>query len=134
VVLGGAAAVLAAGITQVAAIGVRVREVPRDGVVDRRLDELAEARDEPVDEREHDRETHRPPRVAEAHGCGKRTGPDMALPGLGPVGGCSLLLFATLIVQVRLVEEPHLASVFGPDYAAYARRTGRFVPGVGLLR
>jgi protein-S-isoprenylcysteine O-methyltransferase Ste14 len=48
--------------------------------------------------------------------------------------GASLLLFATLVVQVRLVEEPHLARVFGPDYAAYARRTGRFVPGVGLLR
>lgn len=48
---------------------------------------------------------------------------------LGAAG--TLLLFGTLAVQVRLVEEPHLSHAFGPDYAAYSRRTGRFIPGIG---
>ena len=37
-------------------------------------------------------------------------------------------------VQARFVEEPHLLRAHGEEYAAYARRTGRFVPGVGRLR
>jgi protein-S-isoprenylcysteine O-methyltransferase Ste14 len=41
------------------------------------------------------------------------------------------ILFATFVVQVRLVEEPHLAAMFGDAYVAYAARTGRFVPGIG---
>jgi protein-S-isoprenylcysteine O-methyltransferase Ste14 len=48
--------------------------------------------------------------------------------------GATLLLVAAVAVQVRLVEEPHLASAFGPDYLAYAGRTGRFLPRPGRRR
>jgi protein-S-isoprenylcysteine O-methyltransferase Ste14 len=48
--------------------------------------------------------------------------------GLPPV------LVVSLQLQVRLVEEPHLVSVFGEPYRAWAARTGRFVPWVGRLR
>lgn len=44
------------------------------------------------------------------------------------------LLFATIVVQVRRVEEPYLLAAFGDEYVVYASRTGRFVPGVGRLR
>lgn len=45
-----------------------------------------------------------------------------------------LLALATAIeMQVRLVEEPHLVRVHDDEYAAYAARVGRFLPGVGLL-
>lgn len=51
------------------------------------------------------------------------------------IGMCAAaVLFATLVIQVRRVEEPHLLRVFGEEYALYARRTGRFVPGLGTLR
>jgi protein-S-isoprenylcysteine O-methyltransferase Ste14 len=43
------------------------------------------------------------------------------------------LLLVSLEVQTRLVEEPYLLRKHGDDYAAYARRVGRFVPGVGRL-
>jgi protein-S-isoprenylcysteine O-methyltransferase Ste14 len=40
-----------------------------------------------------------------------------------------------LVVGVRLqaiaVEEPHLRTVHGPAYEAWARRTGRFLPPMG---
>jgi len=42
-------------------------------------------------------------------------------------------LFVALELQVRVVEEPHLARVHGDAYLRYARRTGRFLPGVGRL-
>ncbi|KAA5835280.1 isoprenylcysteine carboxylmethyltransferase family protein [Saccharopolyspora hirsuta] len=46
-----------------------------------------------------------------------------------------LLGFACLVaaveIQVRLVEEPHLARIHGAAYAAYAARVGRFLPGIG---
>lgn len=45
----------------------------------------------------------------------------------------TVVLFATLIVQVREVEEPHLVRTFGEDFLTYARRTGRFLPGLGRL-
>lgn len=49
----------------------------------------------------------------------------------------ALVGFAALVValelQVRLVEEPYLLEQHGEAYRAYARRTGRFVPGVGRL-
>ena len=49
----------------------------------------------------------------------------------------SAAAFAFLIVgleiQVRHVEEPHLARVHPGTYLAYARRVGRFVPWVGHL-
>jgi protein-S-isoprenylcysteine O-methyltransferase Ste14 len=34
---------------------------------------------------------------------------------------------------IRAVEAPYLLRVHGPAYAAYAARTGRFLPGVGRL-
>lgn len=37
-------------------------------------------------------------------------------------------------LQARFVEEPHLLKVHGAAYADYARRAGRFVPGLGRLR
>jgi protein-S-isoprenylcysteine O-methyltransferase Ste14 len=37
-------------------------------------------------------------------------------------------------LQVRFVEEPHLQHIHGNEYARYAARTGRFVPGVGRMR
>lgn len=43
------------------------------------------------------------------------------------------VLVATVELQVRLVEEPHLLRTHGADYAGWAARTGRFVPGVGKL-
>ena len=43
-----------------------------------------------------------------------------------------LALIAAVEIQVRLVEEPYLARTHGAAYADSARRTGRFVPGLGL--
>jgi protein-S-isoprenylcysteine O-methyltransferase Ste14 len=43
-------------------------------------------------------------------------------------------LLVALEIQTRLVEEPYLLTAHGETYAAYAARTGRFVPGVGRLR
>jgi len=40
-------------------------------------------------------------------------------------------LFAALEVQVRLVEEPYLRTVHGPDYERYTATAGRFLPGLG---
>jgi protein-S-isoprenylcysteine O-methyltransferase Ste14 len=37
-------------------------------------------------------------------------------------------------VLVRLVEEPYLRRVHGERYIEYARRTGRFLPGIGRER
>jgi protein-S-isoprenylcysteine O-methyltransferase Ste14 len=42
-------------------------------------------------------------------------------------------LLVALELQVRVVEEPYLLRTHGETYAAYARRVGRFVPGVGRL-
>jgi protein-S-isoprenylcysteine O-methyltransferase Ste14 len=62
------------------------------------------------------------------------------------VGGLTLLApnalsFASLVglivaleLQVRFAEEPHLLRSHGEEYAAYAKRVGRFVPGFGRLR
>jgi protein-S-isoprenylcysteine O-methyltransferase Ste14 len=43
-------------------------------------------------------------------------------------------LLIGLEMQVRLVEEPYLLRTHGEEYASYAARVGRFVPGLGLLR
>ncbi|WP_307844414.1 methyltransferase family protein [Actinotalea solisilvae] len=43
-------------------------------------------------------------------------------------------LVVAIELQVRVVEEPYLLAAHGEDYAAYATRVGRFVPGVGLLQ
>ena len=42
-------------------------------------------------------------------------------------------LIAALELQVRVVEEPYLLRTHGDEYAAYAWRVGRFVPGVGRI-
>jgi protein-S-isoprenylcysteine O-methyltransferase Ste14 len=44
-----------------------------------------------------------------------------------------IALVTALELQVRLVEEPYLLRTHGREYASYAARVGRFVPGVGLL-
>ncbi|OBK77298.1 isoprenylcysteine carboxylmethyltransferase family protein [Mycobacterium sp. 1274761.0] len=43
------------------------------------------------------------------------------------------LLVATIEVQVRVVEEPYLATRHGEAYRDYAASVGRFVPAVGRL-
>jgi protein-S-isoprenylcysteine O-methyltransferase Ste14 len=43
-------------------------------------------------------------------------------------------LMIALELQVRFVEEPYLLRTHGEAYLRYARSTGRFVPGMGLLR
>ncbi len=45
-----------------------------------------------------------------------------------------LLLLTTIEMQVRLVEEPYLATVHGDSYRSYTNAVGRFIPGVGLIR
>ena len=42
-------------------------------------------------------------------------------------------LVIALELQVRVVEEPYLLRTHGKSYADYARRVGRFAPGVGRL-
>lgn len=44
-----------------------------------------------------------------------------------------IALTVALELQVRLVEEPHLLRTHGQAYLEWARRTGRFVPGLGRL-
>jgi protein-S-isoprenylcysteine O-methyltransferase Ste14 len=46
----------------------------------------------------------------------------------------ALLAIVALELQTRLVEEPYLLRVHGAQYATYAHRVGRFIPGVGRLR
>jgi protein-S-isoprenylcysteine O-methyltransferase Ste14 len=43
------------------------------------------------------------------------------------------VVFISLELLVRVVEEPHLLRVHGSAYRDYASRVGRFVPGLGLL-
>ena len=45
-----------------------------------------------------------------------------------------ILLVATIELQVRRVEEPHLLRTHGDAYRAYTAGVGRFIPGVGLIR
>ena len=44
-----------------------------------------------------------------------------------------LLWAASLVAMQTRLEEQHLARLRGNAYRAYARRTGRFVPGLGRL-
>lgn len=46
-------------------------------------------------------------------------------------GVAALLTFVGIELQVRGVEEPYLMGTHGRDYADYAARVGRFVPGLG---
>ncbi len=45
-----------------------------------------------------------------------------------------ILLVATIELQVRRVEEPHLLRTHGTAYRGYAASVGRFIPRVGLIR
>ena len=56
----------------------------------------------------------------------------LLVPNIVAVGGWIALLVA-LELQVRWVEEPYLLHTHGAAYRSYARRVGRFVPGVGRL-
>lgn len=58
----------------------------------------------------------------------------MAPTGVGLAGFLALL--ASLEVQVRLVEEPHLHHLHGPAYTTYADQVPRFLPrpSVGVSR
>ena len=48
------------------------------------------------------------------------------------VSAAALVALVTAVeLQVRAVEEPYLLHQHGSDYADYAARTGRFVPGIG---
>jgi protein-S-isoprenylcysteine O-methyltransferase Ste14 len=42
-------------------------------------------------------------------------------------------LAVALELQVRVVEEPYLLQAHGREYADYAARVGRFIPGIGRL-
>lgn len=57
----------------------------------------------------------------------------IVLPNLLALAGLASLVLG-LEVQVRLVEEPYLLRTHGAEYAAYAARVGRFVPGLGRLQ
>ena len=46
----------------------------------------------------------------------------------------SFVALVLALLQVRIVEEPHLLRVHGSRYAAYAARVGQFFPGLGRLR
>lgn len=56
----------------------------------------------------------------------------LLVPNLAAVAGF-LALVAALQIQTRAVEEPYLLAAHGDAYASYARRTGRFFPGLGRL-
>jgi protein-S-isoprenylcysteine O-methyltransferase Ste14 len=43
----------------------------------------------------------------------------------------AVVIAAGLELQVRFVEEPYLMRTHGDEYRAYARRVGRFLPGIG---
>jgi protein-S-isoprenylcysteine O-methyltransferase Ste14 len=57
----------------------------------------------------------------------------LLVPSLVALIAVALLVIA-LELQTRLVEEPYLLRSQGHPYADYARRVGRFLPGVGTLR
>lgn len=60
------------------------------------------------------------------------TGLALMAPNVIALAALALLLTAVEI-QVRAVEEPHLAAEHGAAYRTYAARTGRFLPGLGRL-
>ena len=44
-----------------------------------------------------------------------------------------VLLVSGIQIQVRAVEEPFMKQIHGETYMSWARRVGRFIPGVGRL-
>jgi disulfide bond formation protein DsbB len=57
----------------------------------------------------------------------------LMVPTIAALFGFTALL-AGIEIQVRKVEEPWLRDEFGEEYASYASRVGRFLPGLGLDR
>jgi protein-S-isoprenylcysteine O-methyltransferase Ste14 len=57
----------------------------------------------------------------------------LLVPSVVALAGLAALV-AALELQTRAVEEPYLLRTHGDEYARYAARVGRFVPGVGRLR
>ncbi|MGH4026144.1 MAG: methyltransferase family protein [Pseudonocardiaceae bacterium] len=60
-------------------------------------------------------------------------GLSLAVPNIVSFAGLALL-YATVSVLVRRVEEPYLIGMHGSAYLSYARGVGRFLPGIGRLR
>jgi protein-S-isoprenylcysteine O-methyltransferase Ste14 len=56
----------------------------------------------------------------------------LLVPSVVALAGFAALV-AALELQTRAVEEPYLLRAHGDEYARYAARVGRFVPGVGRL-
>lgn len=56
----------------------------------------------------------------------------LVVPNVIAVAGLVLLLVA-IELQVRVVEEPYLLAAHGAEYAQYAGRVGRFLPGIGRI-
>jgi protein-S-isoprenylcysteine O-methyltransferase Ste14 len=56
----------------------------------------------------------------------------LLVPSVAALASVALFL-AAIEIETRYVEEPHLRRLHGRDYDRYAARTGRFLPGVGLL-
>jgi protein-S-isoprenylcysteine O-methyltransferase Ste14 len=61
------------------------------------------------------------------------TGIALLTPSVVAITGV-VLLVVSLELQIRLVEEPHLRRMHGPDYTDYTARVGRFIPGIGRIR
>ena len=62
------------------------------------------------------------------------TGLGLTLLVPSPIAILALLGLALAIeLQVRVVEEPYLLASHGEEYAGYAARVGRFLPGAGRL-
>lgn len=57
----------------------------------------------------------------------------LMVPSIVAMVGFSALVLA-LELQVRVVEEPYLMRAQGRAYSDYSARTGRFLPGIGMLR
>lgn len=56
----------------------------------------------------------------------------LMVPNILSIAALAALVVA-LELQVRKVEEPYLLQVHGREYADYAARVGRFIPGLGLM-
>lgn len=56
----------------------------------------------------------------------------LLVPNVVAIAGLVMLATA-LQVQTRAIEEPYLLRTHGEQYASYAARVGRFLPGIGRL-